>query len=178
MKIEEDLKNKPPIPIIITHEHLRRSIGSLKNKNSTGSDGVSNRILKLLPPKHLSFILSCMNNFAITLETPPHWHVDRMILLSKTKSKVISVEETRSISLLPCFSKLFEKCFMIHFRQWINDQGILPAEQSGFRPGHNMAVRVVGIIDQIGQSLSKNTAAAALFVDFRTAFNQLWFNGL
>jgi hypothetical protein len=67
---------------------------------------------------------------------------------------------------------------VIHFRQWINEQGILPAEQSGFRPGHNMAVRLVGIIDQIGQSLSKKTAAAALFVDFRTAFNQLWFNGL
>ncbi|CAF4105035.1 unnamed protein product, partial [Rotaria magnacalcarata] len=61
---------------------------------------------------------------------------------------------------------------------WINEQGILPAEQTGFRPGHNMAVRIVAIIDQIGQSLAKNTAAAALFVDFRTAFNQLWFNGL
>jgi hypothetical protein len=32
-----------------------------------------------------------------------------------------------------------------------------------------MAVRLVAIIDQIGQSLSINTAAAALFVDFRTA---------
>jgi hypothetical protein len=178
MKIEENLMEKPPIPIVITHEHLRRSIASLKNKNSTGMDGVSNKILKLLPINHLSIILSCMNNFAVTLKTPSHWHVARMILLSKTKSKVISIQETRPISLLPCFSKLFEKCFMIHFRHWINEQGILPAEQSGFRPGHNMAVRLVGIIDQIGQSLSKNTAAAALFVDFRTAFNQLWFNGL
>jgi hypothetical protein len=92
-----------------------------------------------------------------------------MILLSKTKSIVIPIEEKRLISLLPCFSKLFEKCFLIHFRQWINEQGVLPAEQSGFRPGHNMTVRLVAIIDQIGQSLSMNTAAAALFVDFCTA---------
>jgi hypothetical protein len=67
---------------------------------------------------------------------------------------------------------------MIHFREWIKEQDILPAKQSGFHPGHNMAVCLVGIIDQIGRSLSKNTAAAALFVDFRTTFNQLWFNGL
>lgn len=66
----------------------------------------------------------------------------------------------------------------MHFRQWIHEQDILPDEQSGFRPGHNMAVRLVAIIDQIKQSLSMNTAAAALFVDFRSAFNQLWFNGL
>ena len=32
---------------------------------------------------------------------------------------------------------------------------------------------IVAIVDQIGQSLSKHTAAAGLFVDFRTAFNQL-----
>jgi hypothetical protein len=98
MKIEEDLKNKPPIPIFVTHEHLRRSIASLKNKNSVGMNGVSNKIVKLLPPNHLSIILPCMNNFAVTLKTPSHWHVARMILLSKTKSKVISIEETRPIS--------------------------------------------------------------------------------
>ena len=48
----------------------------------------------------------------------------------------------------------------------------------GFVRATNMAVRLVAITDQIGQSLFKNTAAAALFVDFRTEFNQLWFNGL
>jgi hypothetical protein len=41
-----------------------------------------------------------------------------------------------------------------------------------------MATRLVSIIDQIGQSLSTNTAAAALFVDFSSAFNQLWYHGL
>ncbi|CAF0776728.1 unnamed protein product [Didymodactylos carnosus] len=41
-----------------------------------------------------------------------------------------------------------------------------------------MAVRIVSIIDQIGQSLNQNTAAAALFVDFKAAFNQLWYKGL
>jgi hypothetical protein len=60
----------------------------------------------------------------------------------------------------------------------VNDYGILPDEQTGFRPGHNMAVRLVSIIDQIGQSLTVNTAAAGLFIDFQAAFNQLWFSGL
>jgi hypothetical protein len=41
-----------------------------------------------------------------------------------------------------------------------------------------MAVRIIAIIDQIGQSLSLNTAAAGLFVDYKSAFNQLWFQGL
>ncbi|CAF5217629.1 unnamed protein product, partial [Rotaria magnacalcarata] len=101
-----------------------------------------------------------------------------MVLLTKTKSGIVSLDNTRPISLLPCFSKVYEKCFLVHLRKWVDDQGILPEEQSGFRPGHNMAVRLVSMIDQIGQSLSKNTAAAALFVDFKSAFNQLWYFGL
>ena len=178
LEIGNVLKNNPPPSIIINYLDLKRSISSLKNKNSTGVDGVSNRIIKTLPSNHLSFILKCFNNFAKSSQTPLQWHTAKMILLSKTKSRIIPIDETRPISLLPCFSKLFEKCFLLHFRQWINDQGLLPDEQSGFRPGHNMAVRLVAIVDQIGQSLSKHTAAGGLFVDFRTAFNQLWFNGL
>ena len=176
--IEDELSSQPPVPLSFTYDQLNQSIASLKNKLSTGTDGVSNKILKLLPRNHRGLVLKCFNNFTSILQTPPHWHVAKMILLLKTKSKVANIDETRPTSLLPCFSKLFEKCFMIHFRKWIHDQGILPDEQSGFRPGHNMAVRLVSIIDQIGQSLAKNTAAAALFVDFRTAFNQLWFDGL
>ncbi|CAF0895753.1 unnamed protein product [Adineta ricciae] len=177
-EIEEALRNSPPAHIEIAFDQLRHAIKTLKNKSSCGLDGVSNKILKLLPPNHLTTVHSCMNNFARTLKTPDNWHIARMILLSKAKSKTIKIDETRPISLLSCFSKIFEKCFMIQFRQWIHDQGILPAEQSGFRPGHNMAVRLVSIVDQIGQCLSKNTAAAALFVDFRSAFNQTWFGGL
>jgi len=177
-ELEENLKDICPPHISITYHHILKSIASLKNKNSTGIDGVSNRVLKLLPRSHLPIIFASFNTFASSFQTPSHWHVAKMILLSKKKSKIVSVDETRPISLLPCFSKLFEKCFLIQLRKWIDDQGILPDEQSGFRAGHNMAVRVIAIIDQIGQSLAKNTAAAALFVDFKSAFNQLWFCGL
>ncbi|CAF1241864.1 unnamed protein product [Adineta ricciae] len=177
-ELEKALIIDPPTPITIDFQELKRSVSTLKNKNSSGLDGVSNRIIKALPSNHLSIILKCFNNFGRTLQTSPHWHTAKMILIPKTKARTIAIEETRPISLLPCFSKLFEKCFLIHFRKWINSQGLLPDEQTGFRPGHNMAVRLVAIVDQIGQSLAKHTAAGGLFVDFRTAFNQLWFQGL
>lgn len=175
--IEEQLSRHSP-RMIITYPQIIRSLATLKNKSSSGVDGVSNRILKLLPFAHLPILFACFNVFAMTHRTPPHWHVAKMILLSKSKSKTTPVDETRPISLLPSFSKLYEKCFLIHLRQWIADRGLLPDEQTGFRPGHNMSVRIAAMIDQIGQGLSKNTATAGLFVDFKSAFNQLWFQGL
>ena len=167
-----------PPPIRITYPQIMKALVSLKNKASTGVDGISNRVLKLLVKSHLSIIFCCFNSFLSAGRTPSHWHTVKVILLPKIKTKTVPVEETRSISLLPCFSKLFEKCFLSHIRRWIVDRGLLPDEQSGFRPGHNMAVRIIAIIDQIAHSLSLNTAAAGLFIDYKSAFNQLWFQGL
>lgn len=157
---------------------VRKAIATLKNKNSTGLDGVSNRIIKLLPSSHVLFITSSFNYMAQNVCFPRHWRTAKMILLSKTKSSLVDLDETRPISLLPCFSKVYEKLFLTHLRKWISDNGILPDEQTGFRPGHNMSARIVSIIDQIGQGLTVNTATAAVFVDFKTAFNQLWTKGL
>ena len=139
-EIETMTENKPLKSIVVTYQHLQHAIKFLKNKNSTGIDKVSSGVIKWLPYSHISILLTCFNKFATKLQTSQHWHVAKMIFLSKTKCKIIPVEDTRPISLLPCFSKVYEKCFLIHLLQWIPANGILPPEQSGFRPGHNMAM--------------------------------------
>jgi hypothetical protein len=178
MEFETEINRSKPVAPNIRIKDITKTISSLKNKSSSGMDGVSNKIIKLLPQSHHSFICSSFNYFMSHLRMPSHWKTAKIVLLSKTKANIVNVSDTRPISLLSCFSKLYEKLFLTHFYQWVNDNGILPDEQTGFRPGHNMAVRLVSIIDQIGQSLSVNTAAGGLFVDFKAAFNQLWFNGL
>ncbi len=75
---------------------------------------------------------------------------------------------TRPISLLSCFSKPYEKIFLAHLQKWIAGAGILPKES-----GHDVSTRIVAITDQTGQGLALNTATAALFIDFKSAFNQL-----
>jgi hypothetical protein len=177
-ELEDQIRNSTPAPVYTRVAKVKKIILSMKNKNSTGIDGVSNRMIKLLPSSHIALITTALNYMSNTARVPPHWRRAKMILLPKAKSAVVDIGDTRPISLLPCFSKLYEKIFLTHLRQWINDNGILPEEQTGFRPGHNMSTRIVAIIDQIGQGLAVNTATAALFIDFKAAFNQLWFKGL
>ncbi|CAF1345446.1 unnamed protein product [Rotaria magnacalcarata] len=177
-ELNQELQRVQPENFHITFHDIKKSISSLKKKYSTGLNGVSNRIIKLLPSNHLAFITTSFNYMAQHLQYPKHWHTAKMILLSKSKSSIVDVNDTRPISLLPCFSKLYEKVFLVHFQKWISDAGILPEEQTGFRSGDNMFTRIVSIIDRIGQGLTTNTATAALFIDFKTAFNQMWFKGL
>ncbi|CAF3779274.1 unnamed protein product [Rotaria socialis] len=180
-ELNQHLQNSKLLFTDIKFIDVNKAILSLRNKNSTGLDDVSNAIIRLLPPPpppHLTFITFSFYFMLQNVHFPRRWLVAKMILLSKTKTSIVHINDTRPISLLPCFSKLYEKLFLTHFHQWIMDNGILPEEQTGFRPGHNMFTRILSIIDQNGQGLALNTATAALFVDFKSAFNQLWIKGL
>ncbi|CAF1436382.1 unnamed protein product [Adineta ricciae] len=157
---------------------VKKAIAALKNKSSSGVEGVSNRMIKLIPTPHLVFITRLFNQMARLRKTPKHWQTAKIILLPKTKSTYTDLNDTRPISLLPSFSKLYEKLFLVRLRIWIDENGILPDEQTGFRPKHDMSTRIIALLDQLGRCLSLNTAAAALFIDYKAAFNQLWIGGL
>ena len=96
---------------------IKRLSSCLKNKNSTGLDGVSNQIIKLLPSNHLVFMTTTFNYMIQNLKYPQHWHTAKMVLLSKTKSPMVEINDTRPISLFPCLSKLYGKVFLIHFQK-------------------------------------------------------------
>ncbi|CAF2154157.1 unnamed protein product, partial [Rotaria magnacalcarata] len=57
------------------------------------------------------------------------------------------------------------------------NHGILPDNQSGFRAGHRLQTRVLLLIEQISSYMSNSSPVATVFVDFKSAFDQLWFEG-
>ncbi len=59
----------------------------------------------------------------------------------------------------------------------LKDRGILPDNQSGFRAEHRLQTRVLLLIEQISSNMSNSSPIATVFVDFKSAFDQLWFEG-
>ena len=59
----------------------------------------------------------------------------------------------------------------------LNDRGILPDTQSGFRANHRLQTRVLLLVEQISSYMSNSSPVATVFVDFKSAFDQLWFEG-
>ncbi|CAF1498057.1 unnamed protein product [Didymodactylos carnosus] len=100
----------------------------------------------------------------------------RIVLLAK-KNAICSPEETRPISLLDSFLKVQERLFLDRFLQVLKNRGILPDSQSGFRANHRLQTRVLLLIDQISSYMANSSPVATVFVDFKSAFDQLWFLG-
>ena len=58
-----------------------------------------------------------------------------------------------------------------------NDRNILPGNQSGFRTGYHLQTRVLPLIEQLSSNMANSSPVATVFVDFKSAFDQLWFKG-
>jgi hypothetical protein len=93
------------------------------------------------------------------------------------KDSICAPDQTRPISLLDSFLKVQERLFLNRFLQVLKDRGILPDNQSGFRAGFRLQTRVLLLIEQISSYMSNSSPVATVFVDFKSAFDQLWFEG-
>ena len=176
--LAEKLAELPSKPFVFSINDLHRSIRRLKTKTSSGHEKVSNKLLKSIPISHYGFILQTFNALLIENTYPQHWKLSKMILLPKEKTAILSVNQTRPISLLPCLSKVYERCFLVYLRQWMKDNAILPPEQSGFREHHSTTTRFVQFLQHISTGLLQQTASLVIYIDFTKAFDQLWHDGL
>ncbi|CAF4536164.1 unnamed protein product [Rotaria socialis] len=107
---------------------------------------------------------------------PSAWKDTRMILLAK-KYSICLPSLTRPISLLDSFQKIGEKLFLTRFRDLLYRRGLLPDSQSGFRERFRLQTRLLLFLEDIYSLMSNSAPVCTMFVDFRAAFDQLWFLG-
>ncbi|CAF1486930.1 unnamed protein product, partial [Didymodactylos carnosus] len=84
----------------------------------------------------------------------------------------------RSISLLPNLGKVFQRVIVGRIEKWCTDQDIHIDEQSGFTARKRVQTRIVSMIDDLKLTVAANRPALAIFVDFKTAFDAMWWPAL
>jgi len=143
-------------------------------------DSVENSafLLKQLPPDYLGTITVLFNRCAIEGQFFEGAKVAKGIFLSKDGAYP-TVDRLRSISLLPNLGKIFERVLVARIEKWCIDKGIHLDEQSGFTAKKRLQTRILGIVEDLSLTIAApNRPALALFVDFSTAFDRLWWPAL
>ena len=82
------------------------------------------------------------------------------------------------ISLLPVFSKLFEKLLLKRIKPSLKENNIVPQHQFGFREQHSTIQQIYCVINIIESSLEERTICSSAFVDISQAFDEVWQTGL
>ena len=84
-----------------------------------------------------------------------------------------SFSNYRPISLLPSFSKIFEKVIYQQTYSYFQTNNLLYSSQYGLRSGHSTELAGLDIVDRIIQGLDKNEIPINIYLDLSKAFDTL-----
>jgi hypothetical protein len=157
----------PNIPI--TESEIICTITSLKSKDSSGDDGISNRILKACGQyigKPLAYIYISLkqgkfpDRLKYTVVVP--------VFKSGDRSQIVNY---RPISLLPGFSKIFENLIYSRIMQHVQCHNILVSNQYSFRNGLPTDNAIFKLTESVFKAWNQKDCVAGIFCDLSRAFD-------
>ena len=77
----------------------------------------------------------------------------------------------RPISVLPSFSKFFERVIYYRLMQYLMNFNILCSNQYGFRKNHSTALALIDLHDKISTASDRGGFSVGIFLDLSKAFD-------
>jgi len=156
--------------IPVTEIEVIGIIKSLKNKNSSSYDGISNNILKYCV-NYISKPLTCIFNLSLTTGVHPDRLKFAIVQPIYKKGDRAKLTNYRPISLLPSCSKILETIMFNRLFQYVQTNEILAPEQFGFRKGSHREKAIFTLTNNTLTSLNKRELIGGIFCDLTKAFD-------
>ena len=154
----------------VTYDQVVGEIRSIRNDCSTGADNIPIDIMKLVADIIASPLTTIINNSIEKAVFPDQWKIGKVCPIPKIDNPT-ECKDFRPISILPIFSKIFERIIMRQLTKYIEDQSIYSITQSGFRKHHSTNTLLLKIRDDILNNLEKGEVTVAVLTDYSKAFD-------
>ena len=156
----------------ITEAQVLRTVQDLKNKTSSGIDGISNKFLKKIIHSIVKPYTMLINR-SIFLGTFPTIFKKAVITpLYKGKEKNL-IQNYRSISLLPVMSKILEKVVKDQVVAFFSKNRLLFEGQYGFHEGQSTSDALMDLVGNLIENFEKGLISITVQLDMSKAFDCL-----
>jgi len=149
-------------------------INKLPKNKFPGHDLITNQMIKNLLKKAIILLTYIYNSILRLSYIPSTWKHSIIVLIHKPGKPPEASSSYRPISLLPSFSKIFEKVLLKKIYPIINDLNIKPRTQFGFKNKHSTLHQEHRITDIISSSLETKNHCEAVFLDIAQTFDRVW----
>ena len=139
----------------IDEDAINKIIYNLPPKSSSGCDGISTKLLKVIAPVIIKPLTLLINQVLITGTFPDKLKIAKVIPIFK-KGDPSLFENYRPISLLPAISKVLEKIIALQLSSYFEKNKLLFDNQYGFRPKHSTEHAALELIDRITNKMDTN----------------------
>ena len=162
----------------INESYILSIINKLKNKNSSGNDEISNKLLKAIGNELSKPLTIIINQCLLTGIFPDLLKIAKVKPLFK-RGDTAQLNNYRPISLLPTISKVFESVIYSQLYEYFNDNNLMSEQQYGFRAQHSTELASVKLVDHIIKQMDnryETKTLVAIFCDLSKAFDCLKFD--
>ena len=159
----------------VAQEDIMRAIDNLENKNSSGHDGISNKILKYIKYEISNSLTLIINQMMTTGIFPDAFKKSKITPIFKKGESSLLINY-RPISLLPTISKIFERIIHNQMYDHLNNNNLLAEQQYGFRRLHSTEYAAVNLIDHVSKQMESGNIPCSLYIDLSKAFDTLSFD--
>jgi hypothetical protein len=157
---------------LVDKKTILKAIDNLKPKTSTGMDGLSNKLVKLLKNVISDCLTLIINQSISTGIFPEKLKIAKVIPLFK-KGEVSQLSNYRPISILPSLSKIIERIMHSQIQDYFDKFRLFYESQYGFRPEHSTELAALEVVDQILMQMDKNKVPINIYLDLSKAFDCL-----
>ncbi len=178
-KEREEMMNDPQYD---ENQYLNRDISvdelitvtnKTQNRKATGIDLIPNEVIKCSEIQSLlhKFFNKCFSTGLF----PSLWHqaIIKPIPKGADKDPYLPLNY-RGISLLSCVSKTYSSILNNRLVSYMEESGMFPEEQNGFRKGRSCQDHIFSLTSIIKNRISRNRDTFCAFVDLEKAFD--WVN--
>ena len=162
-----------PLEVQPTMQELTDAIRSLANGKAVGPDGVSVELFKITlngDPALRRRLLDIVVRIWGGGEVPQQWNDGIIMVLHKKKDRT-ECGNCRSISLVAHAGKILLKIIARRLSEYCESVGVLPEEQSGFRPNHS-TIDMMFVIRRLQELVRKKRIPLYVcFIDLTKAYD-------
>ena len=153
-------------------DEVIRIVSELKNKWSAGVDNIPVNIMKT-SILHIAEPISRLINSSFSNGIFPNClKIAKVCPIYKSSAKN-SFANYRPISILPSFSKIYEKAVATRLMCFLEAKRILIDNQYGFRPKRSTYMALMQMYDKISTAIDNNEYSVGIFIDLSKAFDTL-----
>jgi Txe/YoeB family toxin of Txe-Axe toxin-antitoxin module len=145
-------------------------INKMKSNSSPGWDEITSDSIKkthiyLLQP--LVYLLNLSLSQGIF---PQELKIASVVPIFKNSDRS-KFSNYRPVSVLPAFSKIFERVFYNRLLEFLTKYDVLNSNQFGFKKNHPTHMALILLVDKIVDALEKGEYVIGVFLDFSKAFD-------
>ena len=151
-------------------EEIESIIHALKSSTAVGHDEIGIKIIKIVKNLISTPLSNLINNSFETGIFPDALKISKVIPIFKGGDSTL-LSNYRPISILPAFSKVWEKVIVQRLESYCLKMGIPSKNQYGFQKKLSTYMAIANVAEEISKSIDNKTFSIGVFIDLAKAFD-------